>query len=46
MKVPYPEEEIITKDVKNLWWLEKLKKKISDTTSKDIKTPFGLKKGN
>ena len=41
-----PEEENIIKDVRNLFRLEKRKKKTTDTTIKGIRNPFRIKKEN
>ena len=46
MKNPRPEEENIIKDVRNLFRLEKLKKKTIDTTIKVIRNLFRLEKEN
>ena len=46
MQNPRLEEEIIIKDVRNLFRLENLKKERSDTTIKDIKNLFRLEKEN
>ena len=46
IEIPRLEEENTTKDVKNLFILEKLKKETTDTTNKDIRNLFKQEKEN
>ena len=44
IEIPRPEEKNIAKDVRKLFLLEKLKNETIDTTIKDIKNLFRIKK--